>query len=124
MLKEFWKKIFTNGVFNTMIDERINIKIRRTAWFIVSLLYILGISAIALMIPLYNLPVWKGIMIAFLVLAIIGFISLYIRLWHHLRVTKKKNKRSAIEKELRMKAQLKASDEASETKVYKTEKPE
>ena len=124
MLKEFWKKIFTNGVFNTMIDERINIKIRRTAWFIVSLLYILGISAIALMIPLYNLPVWKGIMIAFLVLAIIGFISLYIRLWHHLRATKKKNKRSAIEKELRMKAQLKASDEASETKVYKTEKPE
>lgn len=124
MLKEFWKKIFTNGVFNTMIDERINIKIRRTAWFIVSLLYILGISAIALMIPLYNLPVWRGIMIAFLVLAIIGFISLYIRLWHHLRVTKKKNKRSAIEKELRMKAQLKASDEASETKVYKTEKPE
>ena len=79
MLKEFWKKIFTNGVFNTMIDERINIKIRRTAWFIVSLLYILGISAIALMIPLYNLPVWRGIMIAFLVLAIIGFISLYIR---------------------------------------------
>ena len=124
MLKEFWKKIFTNGVFNTMIDERINIKIRRTAWFIVSLLYILGISAIALMISLYNLTVWKGIMIAFLVLAIIGFISLYIRLWHHLRVTKKKNKRSAIEKELRMKAQLKASDEASETKVYKTEKPE
>lgn len=124
MLKEFWKKIFTNGVFNTMIDERINIKIRRTAWFVVSLLYILGISAIALMIPLYNLTVWKGIMIAFLVLAIIGFISLYIRLWHHLRVTKKKNKRSAIEKELRMKAQLKASDEASETKVYKTEKPE
>ncbi|MCR5422880.1 MAG: hypothetical protein K6E74_04505 [Bacilli bacterium] len=124
MLKEFWKKIFTNGVFNTMIDERINIKIRRAAWFIVSLLYILGISAIALMIPLYNLPVWKGIMIAFLVFAIIGFISLYIRLWHHLRVTKKKNKRSAIEKELRMKAQLKASDEASETKVYKTEKPE
>ena len=124
MLKEFWKKIFTNGVFNTMIDERINIKIRRTAWFVVSLLYILGISAIALMIPLCNLTVWKGIMIAFLVLAIIGFISLYIRLWHHLRVTKKKNKRSAIEKELRMKAQLKASDEASETKVYKTEKPE
>lgn len=124
MLKEFWKKIFTNGVFNTMIDERINIKIRRIAWFVVSLLYILGITAIALLIPLYNLPVWKGIMIGFLVIAIIAFISLYIRLWHHLRVTKKKNKRSAIEKELRMKAQLKASDEASETKVYKTEKPE
>lgn len=124
MLKEFWKKIFTNGVFNTMIDERINIKIRRFAWFVVSLLYILGITAIALLIPLYNLPVWKGIMIGFLVIAIIAFISLYIRLWHHLRVTKKKNKRSAIEKELRMKAQLKASDEASETKVYKTEKPE
>ena len=124
MLKEFWKKIFTNGVFNTMIDERIDIRIRRIAWIVVSVLYILAITAIAMLIPLYNLEVWRYIMIGFLVITIIAFVSLYIRLWRHLRRTKKKNKKAAIEKELRMKAQIKASNEALENKVYKTEKPE
>ena len=118
----FFKKIFTNGVFNTMIDENVSPRGRRIAWLVVTILYILLITAITLLIFVYEIPIWRGIMIAFLVIAILSFLWLYIRLFNHLRKKKRNKKKEAIERELRIKAQIRAEEKANVEKVYKTEK--
>lgn len=118
----FFKKIFTNGVFNTMIDENVSPRGRRIAWLVVTVLYILLITAITLLIFVYEIPIWRGIMIAFLVIAILSLLWLYIRLWNHLRKRKRNKKKEAIERELRIKAQIRAEEKANVEKVYKTEK--
>ena len=104
----FFKKIFTNGVFNTMIDENVSPRGRKIAWLVVTVLYLLLITAITLLIFVYEIPVWRGIMIAFLVIAILSLLWLYIRLWNHLRKRKRNKKKEAIERELRIKAQIRA----------------
>ena len=116
----FFKKIMINGVFNTMIDENIDINARKIAWFIVTLLYLLCITAEILLLFLYDLTEWKIIISCFLFITAVLLVRLYFRLFLHLRKMKKKAKKEAIEKELRLKAQLKAEEEANPDHVYKT----
>ena len=118
----FFKKIFTNGVFNTMIDENVSPRGRRIAWIVVTVLHLLLIAAISLMIFMYEIPIWRGIMIGFLVIAILSLLWLYFRLIRHLRKKKRNRKKEAIERELRAKAQIRAEEKANVEKVYKTEK--
>ncbi len=118
----FFKRIFTNGVFNTMIDENVSPRGRKIAWIVVTVLYLLLIAAISMLIFAYEILVWRIIMISFLAITIISMLWLYIRLINHLNKRKRNKKKEAIERELRIKAQIRSEEKANVEKVYKTEK--
>ena len=118
----FIRKILTNGVFNTMIDENVSVRGRRIAWVVVTTLFILAIIAQILLIFVYDIVIWRVMIIFFLSVTVIALLSLYFRLWHHLVKRRRNKKKEAIEKELRIRAQVRAEEKANLGEVYKTEK--
>lgn len=118
----FFKKIMTNGVFNTMIDENVSVRGRRTAWVVVTTLFLLAIIAEILLIFVYDIVIWRVMIIFFLSVTVIALLSLYIRLWHHIVKRRRNRKKEEIEKKLRVKAQIKAETSTNTENVYKTEK--
>lgn len=117
---DFIKKILVNGVFNTMIDESINPKIRKFILAIVTFLYLLLIVGFVMLIPVYEIYSWRRIMSAFAIGFTVLLLWQYVRLGIHVSRIRRRKKKEAIKRQEKLKQEIEEEEKDNPDHIYKT----